>query len=240
MKQKWQKNVSDFTLVELLVVIAIIAILVSMLMPALSKARDKSRSVKCLANLKQMGNALSMYIIDNNDYIPTVMQESAAGAGTTRAWYACDVLGRYVGYQGRNVSGAASQKWQGTIYDCPSNPLGAIAPVAGSATVNYGFNNMTGGLGGDNSIIVPFLKIGKVSPDTFAIADTGAVSNNANGSFYIGYGAWTSYGMWGFYPWHSMGANFLSISGTARYFSRKDIYTDKGQPVEPRMTIKKD
>lgn len=240
MKQKRQKKVSGFTLIELLVVIAIITILVSMLMPALSKARDKSKSIKCLANLKQMGTALGMYINDNSDYVPTVQQESSAGAGTYKAWFTRDVLGQYVGYKGRIVTSAASIKWQGTVYQCPSNALGTVAPASGSATTNYGFNNMTGGLGGNNSIFVPFLKVGMVAPDTFVIADTGPVSNNANGCVFLGYGAWTSYGMWGFYPLHYQGANFLSISGAAKHYSQREIYTTKDQPTEPKMTRFKD
>jgi len=62
---------NKFTLIELLVVIAIIAILASMLLPTLGKARDYAKKIKCVSNLKQLGTTLIMYADDNNGIFPT-------------------------------------------------------------------------------------------------------------------------------------------------------------------------
>ena len=59
-----------FTLIELLVVISIIALLISILLPALSKARDAARNVQCLANEKQMGTVMLIYANNNDNRLP--------------------------------------------------------------------------------------------------------------------------------------------------------------------------
>jgi prepilin-type N-terminal cleavage/methylation domain-containing protein/prepilin-type processing-associated H-X9-DG protein len=59
-----------FTLVELLVVIGIIAVLVSILLPTLSRVRQSAQSLKCLSNLRQLGLAFHMYASANNQYLP--------------------------------------------------------------------------------------------------------------------------------------------------------------------------
>lgn len=114
-------HMPGFTLIELLVVVAIVGILAALLFPAMSLAKEKSRRISCLSNLRQMGIAAQVYLIDNRNTYPTAYYfETKSGVDSYYAWDLTIVNGSSV------VPGLL---WQGQtnikIQQCPSFRGGA-------------------------------------------------------------------------------------------------------------------
>ncbi len=119
-----------FTLVELLVVIGIIAVLISVLMPALNRARDAAITIKCAAQLRQIGIAEGMYVAENRGYqYPTSYDTPPSGGTSTSVTF---LLQRYIP-RPPGVNDSADR----TLWRCPAV---RGEQYTGQFQLSYGFN----------------------------------------------------------------------------------------------------
>jgi len=123
-------NRSAFTLIELLVVIAIIAILAGMLLPALARAKEKARAIKCLSNEKQIALGYILYAEDHSEYLPLAADPRAA---SPCQWFW--EISRYIARETPSWSNLVAKD---KVVACPSAKLKDAVPLSIPGNEAYG------------------------------------------------------------------------------------------------------
>jgi prepilin-type N-terminal cleavage/methylation domain-containing protein/prepilin-type processing-associated H-X9-DG protein len=206
-----------FTLIELLVVIAIIAILAAMLLPALSRAKEKANAACCLNNLKQWGLATQMFALENDDLLPK--DGSPNGTSIDEGWYID--LPRVIGlrtYKEMPWRTNASVSPGRSTWICPANTRRSN----GNNLFHYCLNEHVNGTGAGNQT-----KLSRVSRPiaTVWLFDNGGLAgvaqqNNVHTNL------------------HTQGAQFTFLDGHAQRFRNReywDFVTHKGITNNPNL-----
>ncbi|MCL4787763.1 MAG: prepilin-type N-terminal cleavage/methylation domain-containing protein [Verrucomicrobia bacterium] len=142
MKRFRSHRLAAFTLIELLVVIAIIAILASMLLPALSSARRQALVISCVNNLRQTSLAFHIWALDNNDRLPMQVPQADGGA--------LPPTGRLTGADTFRVFQVMSNELQTPkILVCPADERRAATNfISAGPTADFGNTNLSYFAGG--------------------------------------------------------------------------------------------
>lgn len=199
-----------FTLIELLVVISIIAILASMLLPALKNAKEKGNRVHCISNQRNIVQATLMYAQDQNGFI--LERRSASSGG--KFWW--QKLEDYINAAPSEWKGGGVQPKANTVFDCISNP----EKYATVYELNYGLN--------DEMRFRGTKKLLNVLEDTVIMADAYkryfvSVSFGTYWSQYFSPGPNIGPSFFSIAPVHNLGINMAYRDGHVAWKRKKDL-----------------
>jgi len=226
----------DFTLIELLVVIAIIGILASMLLPALSKARQQARASQCSSNLRQIIFAAALYSDDYEDYIPQYF------AGTDSSKSSLFWVPRLLPYTTGNY-----KPWL-----CPDSP--AIHYTADyiklngiSSAMNIGINayNWGGRNGSAWAFAWPYVKMNQIRHPSYVIYAGDGVGKSStyyptpNTNVFCYTSALVGTGGAAWYPRHNQNINFVFPDGhqQAHHSAEVSYWVNKVYSTEKRRFL---
>jgi len=246
------RNLSGFTLIELLVVIAIIALLMALLQPVLTLAKEKSREVACLNNLKQLQICAKLYSLDNDDFllpnrfVYLLDHTVSDGFSETMTW--CPGLAPFDTTTDNIKKGLLFRYNTSTeIYRCPSDksrvrtPEGEILNIR--RTRSYNLSESINGLpyGGKTNYIPSFAKESDIDgPAPFELIFFADVHEDSilDSHFGIPPRGWrfgeTPYRWWDLPTGrHSQGGNFSFADGHVEHWrwATPKIFTELGQLV---------
>jgi prepilin-type N-terminal cleavage/methylation domain-containing protein/prepilin-type processing-associated H-X9-DG protein len=211
------KDKQGFTLIELLVVIAVIALLASLLLPAIHRAKEAAYSTTCLNNLKQWGLATQLFASENGDLLPK--DGAPNGISLEEGWY--NDLPRVLGlpcYEEMPWHTNTAAVPGKSLWICPSNPRRSN----GTNLFHYCLNEHVNGRGAGNQIKLSSIPL---PANTIWLFDNGGLAgvaqqNNVHTNL------------------HGQGANFTFLDGHSAHFRNRqywDFSIDKGRTNNPSL-----